>query len=144
MMNQLIRLGAIIGLLAVSTDAVADPATVAVLRPSYENFTEGAQSEEGAEAVLNMVKHAVKEAGMNVTEQNKTDSALQTFSGSNAAHCDNQSCLKKIAKLTGAWNAVAVSVVDKEAHFVLSIKYAVGDELQAKVFGNRSSLLEDI
>jgi len=144
MTNRLIKLGAIIGFLMVSTPAEADPGTVAVLRPYYENFREGVQSEDGAEAVFTMVKHAVKEAGMNVADQEATDAALQKLSGSTAAHCDNQSCLKMISESTGAWNAVAVTVVDKEAHFVLSIKYAVGDKLEAKVFGNRASLLDDI
>jgi hypothetical protein len=144
MMNRFITVSGIVGLLLVSAAASADPGTVAVLRPSYEIFREGTQSEEDAEAVFTMIKHAVKEAGMNVAEQAKTDAALQTLSGSTAAHCDNQSCLKIVAESAGAWNAVAVRVIDKEAHFILSIKYAVGDELEAKVFGNRASLMEDI
>ncbi len=127
-----------------SLPAVGENKDVAVLLPSYEMFTEGTQSEDGAKAVFNMVKHAVKDAGQNVADPEETGAVLQTLSGKHAGHCDNASCCQKIAESVGAWNAVSVRVVDKEAHFLLTIDYAVGERLEAKVFGNRASLLEDI
>ncbi len=124
--------------------AVASQGQVAVLPVTYEVGRTGVQSQKDIDAIWTIIKHAVKEADMSVVDQDRVQRVLASLEGSRPGSCRDAECLETLIARLGAANALAVSVVDKEARFELTVAYARGKTLTANVFGNKERLRDDI
>ena len=118
--------------------------TVAVLPVLYELYRTQTPVMERAEKVTDAIVRAIEENGMHAITGVGVNNALQAVSSSDPHSCTYEACLSTVAAKIGADYAVAVSLVDKEGQFEISVNINGAAPFASNPYGTFNSMIHRI